>query len=188
MHSAALRIGFIVAYLAAGHGRRYAIVKIDSAAVLTGRIAGELCARDGYCAAGHIDDAAVTVSGLIAGDRTARQGQVDYTAGCSVDYAAVVCCVTGDCAAGQIERAAAGGVDHAAVGRRVVGDRAAVHIHGTAFFVLIVQENRAAGIFAVVAVDLAAVDVQHTLAVIQRDRAAAVAGNLTAGDLAAENI
>ena len=70
----------------------------------------------------------------------------------------------------------------------IVGDKATVNIHGAALFVLIVQENRAAGIFAVVVGDLAAVDVQHTLAVIQRDRAAAVAGNLTAGDLAAENV
>ena len=79
-------------------------------------------------------------------------------------------------------------VDNAAVLSFIVGDKATVNIHGAALFVLIVQENRAAGIFAVVVGDLAAVDVQHTLAVIQRDRAAAVAGNLTAGDLAAENV
>ena len=186
MHRAALADRLIAADFAAGHGCRYAIVEIDRAAVLAGCIASELCAGDGDRTACHVDDAAVAVRGFIAGDRAA--GQVDHTAGCSVDYAAVVCFVAGDCASDQIERAAAGGVNHAAVSRRVVGDKAAVHVHGAAFFVLIVQEDGAAGIFAVVAGDLAVVDVQHTLAVIQRDRAAAVAGNLTAGDLAAENV
>ena len=187
MHRAALAGRLIAADLAAGHSHRYAIVEIDRAAVLAGRIASELCAGDGDRTACHVDDAAVALRGLIAGDRAA--GQVDHTAGCSVDYAAVVCFVAGDCASDQIERAAAGGVNHAAVGRRVVGDKAAVHVHGAAFFVLIVQEDRAAGIFAVVAGNFAAIDVQHTLAVIQCDgAAAALSGDLTAGDLAAENV
>ena len=187
MHRAALAGSLIAADLAAGHGRRHAVVEVDRAAVLAGRVAGELCAGDGDRTACHVDDAAIALRGLIAGDRAA--GQVDHAAGCSVDYAAVVCCVAGDRAAGQIERAAAGGVDHAAVGRRVIGDKAAVHVHGTAFFVLIVQENRAAGVFAVVAGDGAAVDVQHALAVVQRDgAAAALTGDLAAGDGAAENV
>ena len=187
MHRAALAGSLIAADLAAGHGRRYAVVEVDRAAISAGRIAGELCAGDGDRTACHVDDAAIALRGLIAGDRAA--GQVDHAAGCSVDYAAVVCCVAGDRAAGQIERAAAGGVDHAAVGRRVVGDKAAIHVHGTAFFVLIVQENRAAGVFAVVAGDGAAVDVQHALAVVQRDGAAsALTGDLAAGDGAAENV
>ena len=160
MHRAALAGRLIAADFAAGHGCRYAIVEIDRAAVLAGCIAGELCAGDGDRTACHVDDAAVAVRGLIARDR----------------------------AAGQIDRAAAFGIDHAAFLRCVVGDRAAVHVHGATLVVCLVQEDRAAGLVAVVAGNFAAVDVQHTLAVIQRDRAAAVAGNLTAGDLAAENI
>ena len=160
MHRAALAGRLIAADFAAGHGCRYAIVEIDRAAVLAGCIAGELCAGDGDRTACHVDDAAVAVRGLIARDR----------------------------AAGQIDRAAAFGIDHAAFLRRVVGDRAAVHVHGAAHAVFAVQEDRAAGLVAVVAGNFAAVDVQHTLAVIQRDGAAALSGDLTAGDRTAEDI
>ena len=78
MHRAALFASMIVAYLAAGHGRRYAIVKIDRSAVSTGRIVDKLCTGDGNSTAGHIDNAAVTVSGLIAGYGAANQ--IDRTA------------------------------------------------------------------------------------------------------------
>ena len=160
MHRAALAGRLIAADFAAGHGCRYAIVEIDRAAVLAGCIAGELCAGDGDRTACHVDDAAVAVRGLIARDR----------------------------AAGQIDRAAAFGIDHAAFLRCVVGDRAAVHVHGATLVVCLVQEDRAAGLVAVVAGNFAAVDVQHTLAVIQRDGAAALSGDLTAGDRTAEDI
>ena len=72
--------------------------------------------------------------------------------------------------------------------RCVVGDRAAVHVHGATLVVCLVQEDRAAGLVAVVAGNFATVDVQHTLAVIQRDGAAALSGDLTAGDRTAEDI
>ena len=78
MHRAALFASMIVAYLAAGHGRRYAIVKIDRSAVSTGRIVDKLCTGDGNSTAGHIDDAAVTVSGIISCDSAANQ--IDRTA------------------------------------------------------------------------------------------------------------
>ena len=161
VHGAAFFDGCIVRDLAARHGRGHAVVQIDRAAVLCGRVAGQLRAGKQDRSAGDVDHAAVAAGRLVA-----------------ADLAAV-----------QFDRAAAGGIEHAAVTGRVIGDHTAEHPECAALFVRAVEKHRAAGLIAVVAGDLAAGHREHAAAVVQRDgAAAALAVDLTAGDLAAEKL
>ena len=161
MHRAAFFVRLVAADFAARHLHRYAVVKVNRAAILLCRVAGNHRAGNGNRAARHVYNAAVAARGRVAANR----------------------------AADKVYRAAAGREDHAALGRFVVGNPAAVHIHGAAFFIPAVQENRAAVLFAVVVCNFAAVQVKGTPAVVQRDGAApAVACHLAAGNRAAKHI
>ena len=100
--------------------------------------------------------------------------------------------IAGDGAACQIDRTCGDRIERAAILGFVILDGAAVHIEGAACLVRTTPEcpeNSAAGLVAVVFGDLTAVHVEHAILVIQRDgSAAALAGDLTAGELAAEHI
>ena len=100
--------------------------------------------------------------------------------------------IAGDGAACQIDRTCGDRIERAAILGFVILDGAAVHIEGAACLVHTTPEcpeNSAAGLVAVVFGDLTAVHVEHAILVIQRDgSAAALAGDLTAGELAAEHI
>ena len=100
--------------------------------------------------------------------------------------------IAGDGAACQIDRTCGDRIERAAILGFVILDGAAVHIEGAACLVHTTPEcpeNSAAGLVAVVFGDLTAVHVEHAILVIQRDgSAAALAGDLTAGEFAAEHI
>ena len=100
--------------------------------------------------------------------------------------------IAGDGAACQIDRTCGDRIERAAILGFVILDGAAVHIEGAACLVhttLECPKNSAAGLVAVVFGDLTAVHVEHAILVIQRDgSAAALAGDFTAGELAAEHV
>ena len=194
--------GFVAADLAAGHVEYRSLIRVgaqaDGAAPAVGGIAGDLCAAgNGDGAPAHQNGAAVQTGG-IAGDLRAA-GNVDRTIAAHIDGAAagIVAvhgrCIAGDGAAGHVDGAAGGGEEGAAVFSRVILDGAAVHVESAAGDVGLVglefSENGTAVVLAVVAGDLAAVHVEYALLVIQSDgSAAAAAGNLAAGELAAEQV
>ena len=155
-------------------------------------------------AAGNVDGApahensTAVQTGGIAGDLRAA-GNVDRTIAAHIDGAAAGVVVAlgrfiaGDGAAGHVDGAAGGGEERTAVLGLVILDRAAVHIEGAAGDVRHVSiefpKNSTAVVFAVVTGNLTAVHVEHALLVIHGDgTAAATAGDLTAGELAAEHI
>ena len=155
-------------------------------------------------AAGNVDlapahqNGTAVQTGGVAGNLYAA-GNVDLTIAAHVDgaaagiIAALGSCIPGDGAAGHLNVAAGGGEERTAVLGRVILNRAAVHIELSAGSVRLVfrkvLENSAAVVSAIVAGNLTAVHVEHAILVIQSDGAAAtIAGDRTAGELAAEHI
>ena len=145
----------------------------------------------------HQNGTAVQTGGVAGNLRAA--GNVDRTIAAHIDGAAAGVVVAlgrfiaGDGAAGHVDGAAGGGEERTAVLGRVILNRAAVHIEGAAgdvrLILIIFPENGAAIVFAIVVGNLTAVHVEHAILVIQSDgAAAATAGDLTAGELAAEHI
>ena len=174
------------------------MAQADGAAPAVGGIAIDLCAAgnvDGTPA--HQNGAAVQTGGVAGDFRTA--GNVDRAIAAHVNSAAagIVAAlgrfIAGDGAAGHIDGAAGSGEKRAAILGRVVPDNAAVHIKIAAGSVRLVcgevLENSAAVVPAVVAGNFAAVHVEYTLDIIQRNgSAAATFGDFAAGELAAEHI
>ena len=161
MYGTALRDGRIARNFAAGHTKGGIIVKIDRASVSFGRVSGDFCAGNRDVGAGHVYHAAVIRSGRIPTNGTAD----------------------------KIDRSAVFGEEHAALLCLVARNFAAVHIYGSALAVKTIKVYGSADDFAVIAAYFAAVDIKHTVAVVERyGTAAATTGDLAAGDFSPEEI
>ena len=174
------------------------MAQADGAAPAVGGIVVDLHAVGNVDGAPAHENSTAVQTGGIAGDLRAA-GNVDRTIAAHIDGAAAGVVVAlgrfiaGDGAAGHVDGAAGGGEERTAVLGLVILDRAAVHIEGAAgdvrLILIIFPENGAAIVVAVVAGNLTAIHIEHTLLVIQGDgAAAATAGNFAAGELAAEHI
>ena len=174
------------------------MAQADGAAPAVGGIVVDLHAVGNVDGAPAHENSTAVQTGGIAGDLRAA-GNVDRTIAAHIDGAAAGVVVAlgrfiaGDGAAGHVDGAAGGGEERTAVLGLVILDRAAVHIEGAAGDVRHVSiefpKNSTAVVSAVVAGNLTAVHIEHTLLVIQGDgTAAATAGNFAVGELTAEHI
>ena len=187
-HRTAVLTGRVIADRAAAHGRLTVIGQINRAAGFFGIISGKIAAGEGECGVIQVQCAAVRPIGSIPGEGAAGHGHLpvivhgDGTAsGASL--------VVGKCAAFDIHRAAADRIQRTTKTGSIVFDRAAVDIYGAAIYsaagcVIIknaIYEDRSAIAGGLIVGELAAVHMEDTVFIVQRNGAAA-SGCIASGD------